>query len=605
MRSRRTVAAVATAAMILAAGAVTATPAAAKGKPGKAPRPDFTLTILHNNDGESSLTPTEVEGVEYGGIARFQRKVDTLRLRSYFDYDRGEAFRRGNVLLNSGDNYLPGPQFQASQQDGAPFYDAIAVKLLRYDALAIGNHEFDFGPATFGRFVETVDNTDFVSANLDFSGEPTLADLEGDRILDSTVIRERGKRIGVIGLTTPILPSITSPGGVEVLTDLAGITQAEVDRLTRQGVDIIIVQSHLQGIESEKELVSQLRGVDVVIGGGGSEVLADADTRLFPGQEDEIFGDYPQLATDLDGVEVPVVTTPGNYRYVGQLQVTFDRDGNVIGIDEDDSGLQIVTDSGPGAVGESLLQRRLVQDPVQDFVDGLGEQIIGSSDIVLDCDRPDVRLAESNCGNLVADAHLATAQAQAASFGLDTPQLAIQNGGGIRGEQDQPAGPISVGDTFRIQPFGNIVAIAEDVSAETLRQIFEEGVAGLPTDGTGDGAFAQVSEGTEVTFDLGRTARQVTAAAPFTQVVAGERVVDLVLPDGTVVVQDGVTQDVTVDLAALNFSLNGGDAYPPVPFTTVGVTDQQSLQNYIVGLPGSTVTAAQYPPGGEGRISIL
>ncbi len=177
------------------------------------PRADFTLTILHNNDGESSLLPTTVDGVEYGGIARFQRKVNRLRRRSHSTYDRGESRKRGVVLLNSGDNYLAGTTFQASEEEGAPFYDGIAVRLLRYDVLGIGNHEFDFGPETFARFVETVDRrTPFVSANLDFSASPSLAGHVGRSLVSSTVVRERGEKIGVVGLTTPSLPTISSPG---------------------------------------------------------------------------------------------------------------------------------------------------------------------------------------------------------------------------------------------------------------------------------------------------------------------------------------------------------------------------------------------------------
>lgn len=562
----------------------------------------FTLTILHNNDGESSLLPTEVEGVDYGGVARFQSKVDQLRDEAgQSSYDDGEARRRGVVLLNSGDNHLPGATFQASQQDGAPFYDAVAVDLLGYDALGIGNHEFDFGPATFERFVESVPGVPFVSANLDYSGEPTLADLEDSRLVDSTVVKEKGVRIGVVGLTTPSLPTISSPGGVEVLTDLAGIAQTEIDALTAQGIDTIVLISHLQGLDSEIALTAQLSDVDVVIGGGGDEVLADEGDPLFPGDVDDVFGSYPQIATNADGAEVPVVTTPGNYRYVGALQVTFDRDGNVIGIDGDDSGINVVASAGPGAVDPDPRQQEQVVDPVSDFVDGLANQIIGSSDVVLDCERTEVRGEETNCGNLIADGLLATGQALAADFGLDSPQLAIINGGGIRGEIDQEAGPISVADTFRLQPFGNIVSVAEDVPAETVRQIFEEGAIRLPA--PGDGGFAQLAGGT-IVIDPSFPARDADQNTG-EQLVAGERVRELVLDDGTVVVTGGVTQDVTVDIVGLSFSLGGGDAYPEVPFTRVGVSDQQSLQTYIEDTLGGTVTAADYPRGGEGRITIL
>ena len=583
---------------IAAGGDVTAS-----GGHGNSSRPDFTLTILHNNDGESSLLPLEVDGVLYGGIARFQRKVDTLRWQSgWRTFDAGESFKRGVVLLNSGDNYLAGTTFQASQQDGAPFYDALAVRRLRYDALGIGNHEFDFGPATFARFVSEVGRrVDFVSANLDYSGEPELAGLAGDRLVTSKVIRERGEKIGIVGLTTPSLPTISSPGGVDVLTDLAGIAQAEIDALTANGIDKIIVISHLQGLDSEIALTAELTDVDIVIGGGGDEILAEPGDALFPGDEDDIFGSYPQIAVDADGGDVPIVTTPGNYRYVGALQVTFDRNGEVLAVDEDDSGIKLVTSDGPEAVGVNRWQQRRVEAPVAAFVEDLANQIIGTSDVDLDCERTEVRGVESNCGNLIADAHLATGQALAADFGVAPPQLSIMNGGGIRGEIDQVACPISVADTFRLQPFGNFIAAAENVPAETVRQIVEEGAIRLPA--PGDGGFVHLG-GASVVIDPSFPARDADQSTG-EQNAPGERVRELVLDDGTVLVTGGVTQDITVAIVGLNFSLGGGDAYPAVPFTNLGISDQQSLQNYIEGDLGGTVSAADYPRGGEGRITIL
>lgn len=579
----------------------------------KADRPDFTLTILHNNDGESALLPLVLdldpseEGVdlaEYGGIARFTRMVDRLRWQAgWATYDRGEAYKRGVVLLNSGDNYLAGTSFQASQQPGAPFYDGVAVKRLRYDALAIGNHEFDFGPATLARFIETVGRTPFVSANLDFSAEPSLAPLAAKkRIVSSTIIRERGERIGVVGLTTPALRTISSPGGVQIDPEIIAIAQAEVDALTARKVDKIILVSHLQNLQEEITLAGSLEDVDIIIGGGGDELLADEGDELIPGDEANIFGSYPQIAQDASGKQIPIVTTPGNYRYVGQLQVTFDRKGNLLSWDDGDSGLKIVTDRGPNAVGVDGFQLRRVQQPVAAFVEGLAQTIIGSSEVDLDCERAEVRGLETNCANLIADGILAAGQAQAAAFGLDTPQIGIINGGGIRGEVDQLAGPISVADTFRLQPFGNFIAVAEDVPGEQLRQLFEEGATRLPA--SGEGGFAHPSDGTILVIDPTQPAR-VTDTATGAQITPGSRVQTLILADGTVVVQDGVTQDVTVTVVGLNFSLAGGDAYPVLPFTTIGVSDQQALQNYIEGPLGGVVSAAQYPRGGEGRITIL
>lgn len=613
MRSRsigRTVGAAALSAGLVV-GTLAASPVAAKDS--KADAPAFTLTIAHNNDGESTLLPIEIDGALYGGAARFAAKLDQVELQARRNRDAGEAAKRGFVLLNSGDNFLAGTTFQASRQPGAPFYDAEFVKNLGYDALAVGNHEFDFGAEVFAEFVEAVQPpgrriTPFVSANLDYTADPSLAPLIGDELVTSTVIRERGVQIGVVGLTTPSLPSISSPGFVEVLQDIEQIAQAEIDALSDDGVGIIILQSHLQGLQSEIDLVGSLEGVDVVIGGGGDEVLADADTLLVPGDEGDIFGEYPQLATAADGAVVPVVTTPGNYRYVGVLEVTFNRAGEVIKIDTDDSGIQVVTDTGPAAVREDRRIKRTIEAPVAAFIEDLANTFVATSDVVLDCERSEVRGVETNCGNLIADAHLATGIELAAAFGLDMPQLALQNGGGIRGEIDQPAGPISIADTFRLQPFGNFVTVAEDVPAEAVRQIIEEGAIRLPA--SGDGGFTQVSTGTIVVIDPSFPARNADQGTG-EQIAPGERVRELILADGTVVVTGGVTQNVTVDLVQLNFSVSGGDAQPDltaipgVTITQAPSTDQQSLQSFVEVDLGGVVSSGDYPRGGEGRITIL
>jgi 5'-nucleotidase/UDP-sugar diphosphatase len=153
--------------------------------------------------------------------------------------------------------------------------------------MGVGNHEFDLGPDALAEFIEGFrGRTPFVSANLDVSAEPRLAQLAADgTLVASTVMRARGEEIGVVGLTTPALPSISSPRGVEVSADLAAITNAEVADLDSEGIDKIVLISHLQDIDEELALVPMLSGVDVVIGGGGGELLATPDDLLVPGDE--------------------------------------------------------------------------------------------------------------------------------------------------------------------------------------------------------------------------------------------------------------------------------------------------------------------------------
>ncbi len=164
--------------------------------------------------------------------------------------DRGA----GAILVSSGDNYLAGPEFNLSIQRGVPFFDAIGLDLIGYDALAIGNHEFDFGPDVLADFIQSFSQTmpPFLSANLDFSGEPRLL------IAASAVVKKRGQRIGIIGSTTPNLTFISSPRNVIVGQDVAGAVQAEVSRLESMGVNKIILISHLQGLAEDLTLLTQL-----------------------------------------------------------------------------------------------------------------------------------------------------------------------------------------------------------------------------------------------------------------------------------------------------------------------------------------------------------
>lgn len=615
---RGAVAVIAAAALVVAGSVGTTTASAAppdgkgrpaaqpatKAQPAQSPRTAFTLTLAHNNDGESALTPSVIDGAEYGGVARFASVVDRLERSSTTGRPApGQAGKRGFLLLNSGDNYLAGAEFNASNQPGAPFYDAVAVDALDYDVLAIGNHEFDFGPETLARFISAVPDTTFVSANLDVSGEPSLAALAADgSIAASTVVREKGERIGVIGLTTPLLPTISSPGAVVARPELAEITQAQVDLLTDSGVDIIVLQSHLQNIQEEIDLVTQVEGVDVVIGGGGAELLASPDDLLVPG--DTRAGDYPLVSTDAAGDEVPVVTTLGSWRYVGAITLNFDRSGEVISWDEDASGVYRVSSTGPDAVEPDAFLRSAVEEPVQAYLDSLEANVLATSEVNLDFQTPDVRSRESNGGNLMADMMLAAATARAAEFGVPAPRVAFHNGGGIRGNADQPAGPFTEADTFRIAAFTNFVSVAPAMTVADLKAVLEQGVKSLPGN-TGDGAFAQIA-GARYTVDTSRQARVTQVVDGSTvEVTPGERVRSIVLDDGTVLVADGqVVFGGTLPVASNDFSLAGGDGYPVQEFVRVGVQYQQALAQYLVDDLGGVVRATDYPVGGEGRITI-
>ena len=102
-------------------------------------------------------------------------------------------------MVSSGDNSLAGPEFSAGLQTGT-FYDALVLDLIGYDAIALGNHDFDFGPDVLAEFIKQVSDSQapFLSSNLNFSGEPNLQALfDEGRIAESVVVRKNGVRIGI------------------------------------------------------------------------------------------------------------------------------------------------------------------------------------------------------------------------------------------------------------------------------------------------------------------------------------------------------------------------------------------------------------------------
>lgn len=605
----RTLATIAATATLLAGLAPTGAAAGEGTESGNASERTFTLTVLHNNDGESELVNLGSGLEDFGGAARFATVVRNEKMRALLPHwDRDT--KRGVIMVSSGDNFLAGPEFTASTTNGI-YYDAIALDLIGYDAIDIGNHDFDFGPDVLADFIESYRfgrSETYLSANLDFSGEPRLQALADEgKIAKSVVVHERGEWIGIVGATTPNLRFISSPRNVVVDPDVVGAVQAEIDKLEAMGVNKIVFLSHLQDVEGDVALMSELTGVDVAVAGGGDELLANPDDLLVPGDEGEVFGPYPLIAVSGDGANIPVVTTSGQYGYLGKLVVEFDSEGNVIRVDDSSGPIRIAGGDNPDAVKPNKRMMRLVTNPVSDFVAGLAENIVGTSEVDLDGRRSSVRAVESNEGNLIADSQLWQARELAADFGVPAPDVALQNGGGIRNDSIIPAGPISELDTFSMVPFPNFVTIVPDIPRDQFKLIMENAVSRIdpPAAPGGTGRFAQVA-GFSFTFDTTGTPLLFDDTGVIVQ--NGTRVNEVVLDDGTVIVTGGVVlPGAPITIAIVDFLARGGDEYPfmGAAFTAIGVSYQQALSNYIQGPLGGVISAADYPVGGEGRITQL
>jgi 2',3'-cyclic-nucleotide 2'-phosphodiesterase / 3'-nucleotidase / 5'-nucleotidase len=603
------------------------------------PSDNFKLTILHNNDGESDLFSYR-DSANHGGVARFKTAMD-----AHHDFFAGLG--HGVVEVYSGDSFLAGAEFSASLQSGAPgsrtFYDALALSLIGYDAFALGNHEFDFGPDVLAEFIgdaQTYNPALYLSANLDFTNEADmLAQVNAGNVARSTVLEvptEGGvKMVGIIGATTDNLPFISSPRNT-IISAVASAVNTEIASLLGQNVDAIVLVSHLQGLSTDQALVSSLSaGIDVIVAGGGDELLvttaADSprdvygpaapasviDTGVYLGADgavggssanadDAIVNNYPLIstATDLGGNHIPIVTGGGSYGYLNRLTLSFD--GSNVTVDPTSNPALIVSDTLDAANGYAADADVLADiAPVQTYLDSLAATVIANntSGMTGGASSPNIRSKEQPVGNLVADAYLAKAQALADSFGVDAPQVAMANGGGIRA--DIPAGNVTLATTFSVSPFGNFVAVVEDVTTADLKLLLENAYSKTSDTDAGNGVnpsgsngrFAQVA-GMKVVYDISKAGLLLGTEVITTP---GVRVVSAELNDGTdLIVAGEPVEGVTVDIAMPAFSAAGGDQwfryasngsvyYTSVqyPYTTLGATDQQALADYIIALDGT------------------
>ena len=599
----------------------------------------LTLNLLHFSDAESSLltrtgtvspTTTPPTTFEYSGVGLFADLIDRQRNASSTDFD---------LLVTAGDNYLSGPQFQASLSlpEGQQFYDAKALELFNIDVGGIGNHEFDFGPDVLARFIDPEgDGTGFrpfVSSNLIIPDNNPLKGLIQPSTIVTKTVNGVQERLGVVGVTTPLLRSISSPEDVGTIGDVVGTpgfaalanqVQTEVNKLTQQGINKVVLVSHLQNINEEKALAGLLKDVDIIVAAGSDTRLANPDDPLLPLTGETPVPSYPLVYDSNTGTQVNslaavtgepvlIVSTDGEYKYLGNLQVEF-ADGRVTSILEPESGPKRNTSLDGLTPRQDLVEQ--VQNPVAAFVDRLKQTPVGVTNVPLDSIRTNVRAKSTLAGSLIADAVRDAARDGAESVGLDPENIlvGIQNGGGIRNDRRfLPGDTISEFDTFDVLPFSNFVSVVTDITASELLEILERAVSGQTApDVGGGGQFLQLS-GLEVVYDVTSPAQVVTADGIIT--TPGSRIQSIFLdPDNDRtgqflydVAQGGFllnSDQGLFDLATINFTANCGDNFATLAnipqnrkFTLSGVTYQQALEQYIRGNLGGTIDKSDIKSG--------
>ena len=501
---------------------------------GTASAAPVTVTLIHNNDVHAHIDPSKVGEGMYGGYSRIATLVKKYR-----------AEDPNPVLLSAGDPF-----------QGTLYYnvykglsDGILMNYLGVQAMSLGNHEFDDGPAALAAFAQKV-KFPLLAANLDVSAEPALRDV----IKPYTVVNVGGEKLGIVGAITPDTVQISSPGPNVKFLDLQESLNRAVSDLQAQGVNKVVFLSHL-GYSADLKVAAAVPGLDVIVGGHSHTLLGTFEgNKDFPKSE----GEYPTVVQGPQG-RVLVVQSWEWGKVLGRLKVTFDDAGNV----QSYEGTPVAVSAD---IAEDDTAKR-VATTLAVPIANLRQQVVATAASPLNGAREVVRRRESTMANVLADAALLA--------GLNAgAELALVNGGGVRASIDQ--GPVTFEEAITVQPFGNTLTIITLTGAQ-IKAALEHGVA---TWDQNKGQFLHVSRGMSYTFDLSKP--------------AGSRV--------TAVTLNGQPLDDarSYKVATNNFTAAGGDGFTMfagAPKLETGILDVDVLVNFLKANP----TLSAQP---EGRIVI-
>jgi 5'-nucleotidase/UDP-sugar diphosphatase len=508
----------------------------------------YKLTVMHTNDHHGRFWHN-TDG-EYGMAAR-KTVVDQIR--------REVAAAGGySLLLDGGDVNTGVPE--SDLQDAVP--DFKGMNLMGYQAMAVGNHEFD-KPLSVLKMQRELAQFPLLSANIYENGQRMFAPYK--------VFDMGGLKVGVMGLTTEDTVRMALPDNVAKLEFRSAIAEAsKVVPELRQQADVVIAASHMgyyqdghHGTQApgDIELARAVPGIDLVVGGHTQNpVCIKAENVL-----DRAY--VPSGACQPDRQNGSWIVQAHEWgKYVGRADFEY-RNGEFKlvhyalipinlkkSITATDGKVTKVGYADPIAEDKDMLA---LLKPFQQFGQDKLAQQIGSSDAKLEGDRAVVRGQHTNLGVLIGRAMMERTKSD----------LAIVNSGGIR--ESIAVGVITYKDVLKVHPFGN-TACTVDLTGSELLDYLNAAVKMSP----GSGAFPQFA---------GVSIEVVSGA--ITQVRIGKAALD-------------VTK--TYKLAINNFQASGGDGYPKLTshasFVNTGFVDADILRSFIAS--NSPLNIAKFDPTG-------
>ncbi|MGT3017513.1 bifunctional UDP-sugar hydrolase/5'-nucleotidase UshA [Salmonella enterica] len=535
---------------LLAAFALTTQPAQAYEKD-----KTYKITILHTNDHHGHFWRSEYG--EYG-LAAQKTLVDSIR--------KEVAQEGGSVLLLSGGDINTGVP-ESDLQDAEP--DFRGMNLIGYDAMAVGNHEFD-NPLTVLRQQEKWAKFPFLSANI-------YQKSTGERLFKPWAIFTRQDiKIAVIGLTTDDTAKIGNP---EYFTDIEFRKPAEEAKVVIQELnmnekpDVIIATTHMGHYDNgdhgsnapgDVEMARSLPAgsLAMIVGGHSQDPVCMASENK---KQVNYVPGTPCAPDKQNGIWIVQAHEWG--KYVGRADFEF-RNGEMKMVNYQlipvNLKKKVTWDNGKSErvlyspeIAENPQMLSLLT-PFQNKGKAQLEVKIGSVNGLLEGDRSKVRFVQTNMGRVILAAQIART---GADFG-------VMSGGGIRDSIE--AGDITYKSVLKVKPFGNIVVYADMSGKEVVDYL--TAVAQMKPD---SGAYPQLAN---VSF------------------VAKEgKLTDLKIKG------EPVDPAKTYRMATLSFNATGGDGYPRIDnkpgYVNTGFIDAEVLKEFIQ--QNSPLDAAAFTPNGE------
>lgn len=466
---------------------------------------DVPLDIIHMNDLHAHYTPATLsigdcpkgsEDVCFGGMARIQTAVDTF-------LSEADKADQDALVLHAGD------QFTGTIWDSIYTKNNIQIapqflNELNLAAFTLGNHEFDYTSEVLASFIGNL-SMPVLACNVDFSNEPLL-----DGLTENYTIVElprSGLKVGIVGLVDFYSNVSSSPSPNITFLQPADVIDGCVQQAKDAGADIVIALTHI-GYEEDMKLAAleEAGGLDIIIGGHTHTFLSNATEPPLvlvdpPTNETAIIeGPYPTFIINPNGKNIPITQAFWAGRYLGNLNVTVSANGCGV--------TSLLPQSGPYLLGgknstNPVKSNATVLEQIASLsgpVEAANNRIVGTTSVLLDGTRENVRNMETNLGAIIADSYnwyLNTTSSVGETY-KGVPWVGMSFGGAIRASID--IGNISAGQCNSVLPFDDYVYV-QLLNGTVLYEALNNGVSGWTGTEDASGRFPQISKELEFSFN--------------------------------------------------------------------------------------------------------